>query len=398
MLAQIACLYLFALISLATSVLISRLSASLVTLASALFMIMLQADSVTTFPALLTLWLTLLAGLIAFHGLNRALDLALNYEAYAIQQMQEARQHRAELMRLTRALQEARQDLERANGQLVYARNVAEEARRFKAQFAANVSHELRTPINLIVGFSELMVQSPGGYRTPLPSVYWTDMNTIYRSAKHLQSLINDVLDVSQIEAGQMAVLKEEMNPKQVITEAANLARDLIESRGLGFSVVVSDDLPTVWLDRIRIRQVLLNLLSNAARFTDQGGITLSANAEGEHLKIAVADTGIGIHESDLDRVFEEFHQLEASLSRRVGGSGLGLTLSKQFVELHGGRIRVESVPGQGSTFTIRLPLVQSPALQHPQFSRESAQRGDEKPSFLILDDDPAIRQLFERY
>src|SRR4030043_348085 len=129
--------------------------------------------------------------------------------------MSEAREHRAKLMQLTKALNEVRQDLERANTQLVHVHRAAEEARRLKAQFAANVSHELRTPINLIVGFSETIVLSPEAYGVSMPPVYWTDMNTIYRSARHLQSLINDVLDVSQIEAGKMAIFKEENDSGQ---------------------------------------------------------------------------------------------------------------------------------------------------------------------------------------
>src|SRR5262249_9730081 len=155
----------------------------------------------------------------------------------------------------------------------------------------ANVSHELRTPINLIVGFTETIVISPASYGVPLPPVYWADMNTIYRSAKHLQSLINDVLDVSQIEAGQMSVVKEEINPRQVMLEAANLVRDLIESRGLVFNVQFPDSLPSMFLDRTRIRQVLINLLSNAARFTDSGSISLRATLDESQLCIEVIDT-----------------------------------------------------------------------------------------------------------
>src|SRR5258708_11151982 len=169
--------------------------------------------------------------------------------------------------------------------------------------------------MNWVGGLREGVVASPGAYGVPLPPIYWADIHTIYRSAKPLQSMINDVLDVSQIEAGQMTVVKETINPRQVIVEATNLARELIESKGLAFRLVLPDTLPDMSLDRIRIRQVLINLLSNAARFTDQGAVTLCAQLEAAHLRIDVLDTGIGIPPKDLSHVFEEFHQLEASLS-----------------------------------------------------------------------------------
>src|SRR5260221_3274194 len=335
-------LYLFSLISLSASVLTNRLAAIVTTFASTLFMVIPYSANPNNSDAilpLLMLWSTLLTGFIAFHSLYAALGLAVSYQRYAIEQMFEAREHRGNLMQTTKALNDVRQDLERTNTQLYHARKAAEEARRLKAQFAANVSHELRTPINLIVGFSETIVASPDSYGIPLPSAYWADMHTIHRSARHLQSLINDVLDVSRIEAGQMSVGEEEINPQQGIIECTNLAPDLIESRGLAFEVIVPDQLPTMLLDRTRIRQVLLNLLSNAARFTDEGTITVRATLEETELRIDVIDTGIGIPPKDLKSVFEEFHQLEGSLSRQKGGSGLGLTLSKRFAELHGGRV-----------------------------------------------------------
>jgi signal transduction histidine kinase/CheY-like chemotaxis protein len=394
-------LYLFTLITLAATVLSNRFIALAVTLLSTSFITLTNpaAPLNDLLPPIVMLWFTLLASFIAFRSLYEALDMAWSYQDYAIRQMSEARAHRANLMQTTKVLNEVRHDLERVNTQLVHAHRAAEEARRLKAQFAANVSHELRTPINLIVGFSQTIVLSPDSYGTPLPPAYWTDMNTIYRSAKHLQSLINDVLDVSQIEAGKLAIVKEEIDSRQVIEEAANIARDLIESRGLSFKVSLPRPMPTMFLDRTRIRQVLLNLLSNAARFTDSGSIMLSAAVEDTELRIRVSDTGIGIPPSDLDRVFEEFHQVEGSLARRQGGSGLGLTLSKQFVEQHGGRIRAESegVPGKGSTFTITLPLIDQSIMQRPGTGPLGAANSDAR-YFVVMDNDPAILQLFKRY
>lgn len=396
-------LYSFALVTLAASVLTGRIAAALISASSSAFIISIAGGhwlDVSSLLPLALIWGTLFTSFIAFRSLYEALDMAWGYQGYAIGQMSEAREHRAQLMQVTKILSEVRQDLERANAQLSYTQRAAEEARRLKAQFAANVSHELRTPINLIVGFSETIVLSPDSYGVPMPPVYWSDLNTIYRSARHLQSLINDVLDVSQIEAGKMAVIKEEVNPAQVIAEAANLQREFIESRGLSLEVNIPANLPMMYLDRTRIRQVILNLLSNAARFTDSGTITVSAGLDESVLWVKVADTGIGISAKDLQLIFEEFHQAEGSLSRRWGGSGLGLTLSKQFVDLHGGRIWAESagIPGQGTTFTFTLPLLSQANAPLPTWNTPVATFDESSRYFVVLDEDPAIRQLFERY
>jgi signal transduction histidine kinase len=394
-------LYLFTAVSLLSSILANRRT-SLVFSALSTLIILSQRDPGSQLQIalpLLMLWITQFTAFVAFHSLYQALDMAWNYQEYAVQQMREAREHRANLLTATKALNEARTDLARTNVQLIHAYRAAEEGRRLKAQFAANVSHELRTPINLIVGFSETIVTSPQSYGVPLPAAYWADMNTIYRSAKHLQSLINDVLDVSQIEAGKLAVVKEPIDSRQVLEEAVNIARDLIESRGLTFHVRLPDSMPVMYLDRTRIRQVLLNLLSNAARFTDSGTITLTALIDNGELRIIVQDMGIGIPKTDLARVFEEFHQVEGSLSRRWGGSGLGLTLSKQFVEHHGGRIwaQSEGIPGKGSTFIVALPLVdRSIALKHiPAITEAESNAGR---YFVVMHADPAVVQLFTRY
>jgi signal transduction histidine kinase/CheY-like chemotaxis protein len=347
-------------------------------------------------------WLTLLIGFAAFHSVLRVLQMVLEHQTYSVAQMHAAREHRAQLMQLTQALQEAQQHLEKTNIQLRHTSHMAEESRRLKAEFAANVSHELRTPINLIVGFAEIIMvgSGSGSYREPLPSAYWRDINTIYRNARHLQSLINDVLDLSQIEVGRMTVVKEHANPRDVILEAAVLVRDSITQKGLQFHVMLPDELPKAWIDRLRIRQVILNLLGNAIRFTDTGTISITAAVRGEALHIGIADTGLGIPLEERDRVFEEFRQVEGSLSRQRGGSGLGLTLSKQFVELHGGRIWIESdgIAGNGSQFWIALPLKANPVIPVQPFSPRALPVSGEDRQFVVVDEDPAIAQLFARY
>ncbi len=393
-------LYLFPCICLFASMLLPRSVTVIFALISCIVVIAIIKNEMvaTEFSVLFLIWFVLLTNFVAFRNLVEALQMAWDYQHYAIAQMQEAREHRAELMKLTKALEEARQDLAQANIQLRRAYSAAEEARRLKALFAANVSHEFRTPINLIVGFSEMIVSAPQAYSERLPDAYWSDLQTISECAKHLQGLISDVLDISQVEAGYMAMVKELVDPRQVILEAANLTRDLIESAGLTFNLVVPDRLPSLWIDRTRIRQVLLNLLSNAVRFTNQGSISLRVTDQTTHLTIFISDTGTGIRPEDIPHIFDAFYQAEETDYRRSQGSGLGLTLSKQFISLHGGSISVESSgsTGKGSTFTVTLPY-ENYTLGRitARHEKQSLDKGD---CFIVMDDDPEMIRLFERY
>jgi CheY-like chemotaxis protein len=244
------------------------------------------------------------------------------------------------------------------NAELSRARQAADEARQFKARFAALVSHELRLPLNIITGFSEMMVMSPASYDDQaLPTAYRTDVEAIHRASYHLSNLIDDVLDLSEIDAHKMTIDKEWLSLGDVVAEAAATASGLFQSKALSLTVELPADLPVIYADRTRVKQVVLNLLKNAARFTDAGGATVSAALRGNDIVVAVADTGIGIAPQDVPHVFEEFRQLEAGGRRRAGGSGLGLTISKQLVELHGGTMWLESRPGWGTTFCFSLPL-----------------------------------------
>ena len=266
-------------------------------------------------------------------------------------------------------LQQTLEDLTSANRQLVLLnqvaeglRQAAEDARRAKEQFVANVSHELRTPLNMIIGFTEMIVRAPQTYGERLPPALLADLNVTLRNSQHLAELINDVLDLSQIEAGQMA-----------LTRARGAARDrrlchpggappvrvqgpVSEGRAGGRPARGAGD-PT------RIREVLLNLLSNAGRFTERGGV-LRVTCAGEAVLASVADTGPGIAEADIERLFQPFQQLDSSTRRQHGGSGLGLSISKSFVELHGGRMWLESTLGAGTTVYFTLPL--DPAAPDP--------------------------------
>lgn len=339
---------------------------------------------------------------IATYPLRTTVQWAWTSYDEARQQADALREHRAELSRRVKDLDAAYDRLEAMAAELERARQAAIEARRLKAEFAANISHELRTPLNLIIGFSEMMALAPQAYDIPLPGVYRGDVQAIYHNARHLSQLINDVLDLSQIEAGRMGLIREPVALGEVIDEAVEAAGHLVNSKGLSLTLDIPPDLPVVEADPTRIRQVLINLLNNSARFTDLGGVTITVKVGEYDVIVAVADTGSGIAQEDIPRIFEEFRQLDGSIRRRVGGSGLGLPISKRFVELHGGRIWVESELGQGTTVFFSLPLREQWALSqlpaaYETWARFVPAKGADK-TIAVVDSDTRTTQFFEPY
>lgn len=304
--------------------------------------------------------LVALASWLSAYNLYSALTWLTDAYTRAYKNERVVRDRQAELQRALKALDEANYRTKRLNQMLVVARDQAEEGRRIKQYFAQTISHELRTPLNLIVGFAELMTQSPEYYHSELPPPYMRDLRTIYRNASHLQKMVNDVLDLAHIETAQMSLSLELTDPSELMVEALNTVRALVESRGLSLHGQAAADLPKVWLDPTRIRQVLFNLINNATRFTEQGGVKVSLCQEEGQLLFAVTDSGMGIAPDDLQRIFEEYYQVDGGTNRRYGGVGLGLAISRQFVALHGGRLWAESELGKGSTFYVALPLLGS--------------------------------------
>jgi two-component system cell cycle sensor histidine kinase PleC len=231
----------------------------------------------------------------------------------------------------------------------------AVEANRAKSEFLANMSHELRTPLNAIIGFSEIMTQElfgPLGART-----YRGYANDILASGQHLLALINDVLDMSKIEAGKMTLHRERLDVEALAEEALRLVRNRAENSGLMLIADVGEDLPEVEADARALKQILLNLLSNAVKFTPAGGrIAVRARAEAGGVRLSVHDTGIGIGADDLLRLAAPFEQVERQQSKTTQGTGLGLALSKAFVELHGSNLTIESAPGEGTRVSFLLP------------------------------------------
>jgi signal transduction histidine kinase len=232
-----------------------------------------------------------------------------------------------------------------------------EAASRHKSEFLANMSHELRTPLNAIIGFSEVLIQRMFGELNAKQDEYLKD---VYASGQHLLSLINDILDLSKIEAGRMELHITAFEPGATLDGTVMLVKERAASRGITVSLQVDENLDRWVGDERKIRQVMLNLLSNSVKFTPEGGrIDVRAKRDGSEMVVAVSDTGIGIKPEDQARIFEEFQQAGSDYTKKAEGTGLGLALSRKFVELHGGTLKVESAEGQGSTFTFTLPEMQ---------------------------------------
>jgi signal transduction histidine kinase/CheY-like chemotaxis protein len=307
---------------------------------------------------LLTIWAAAVLVSAAYWHVGQLERWLLGYFESTQRLLEEARSRQAELEQMRDDWVHASRQLALANERLSALRLVAEEARRAKAAFVARVSHEFRTPLNIIIGMVSLMVENPAGYAAGLPERTLEHLQIVYRNCRHLASLIDDVLALSQAEAGRIAIRREKVRLEEVIGSALAVVRPLIEEKGLALLVEAPPEgLPEVHCDRVRIRQVLLNLLSNAARFTDSGSITLSARERDGHVVVSVADTGPGIPAEEAERIFEPFSQAANVPAADRRGSGLGLAISKQFVELHHGRMWLETAPGQGARFSFELPL-----------------------------------------
>ncbi len=276
--------------------------------------------------------------------------------------LDEAREQQLELAQSRADLIQANQELTRLSNRLKVLERIAEEARQAKTEFVANVSHELRTPLNMIIGFADVIALSPQLYGGRLPGPLLSDIAAIRRNAEHLATLVNDVLDLSQVEAGRMALRRTHVALPPLAQEAVAVVQGLFDARGLSLqSEFVPDPVdkpwPLLYGDETRIRQVMINLLGNAGRFTEQGGVILRCQLEKTEVIISVADSGPGIAPTDQQRIFEPFQQADVSTRRQHGGSGLGLTISKQFIEMHGGRMWLESSVGVGTTIYFTLPV-----------------------------------------
>ena len=283
---------------------------------------------------------------------------------------------------------------------LTAARDQAEAMSRTKSSFLANMSHELRTPLNAIIGLTEMLVSNAARFGTDKAL---EPLRRVNRAGTHLLGLINQVLDLSKIEAGKLELNLESVSIAPLIEEVVGTARSLAEQNKNRLSVECPRDLPPIEADAMRLRQILLNLLSNACKFTKDGEISLRATPiqhdERQFIEFSVTDTGIGMTPDQMTRLFEEFSQADATTARHYGGTGLGLAITRRLCQMMGGDVTVASEPGKGSTFTVRLPFAASHTVDapaHPAGEASPVEPG--RDCVLVIDDDPTARELISEY
>jgi signal transduction histidine kinase/CheY-like chemotaxis protein len=291
---------------------------------------------------------------------------------------------------LAKRLSDALDQAETSRQEAIDARDAAESANRTKSTFLANMSHELRTPMNAIIGYSEMLIEEAEDLEledlTP-------DLHKIRAAGKHLLALINDVLDLSKIEAGKMTVYLEDFNVAEMINEVVSTIQPLVEKNSNTLIVKVAPESGMIRADLTKVRQALFNLLSNASKFTERGSITLKvdrrATQEGERITFAVSDTGIGMTQEQLGKLFQAFTQADASTTRKYGGTGLGLIISRKFCQMMGGDILVDSTFGEGTTFTIDIPVsVVEIKIEEIAKLPVKATPGSDRQLVVVIDDD----------
>jgi signal transduction histidine kinase len=256
---------------------------------------------------------------------------------------------------LMNSLEDSDKVMRKQKEDLKIAMGKAQTANKAKSDFLAKMSHELRTPLNAIIGYNEMLIEEADddGLET-----YSEDLNKINSSGEHLLTLINDILDLSKIEAGKMDLHIEEFNLEDILKQVEATAKPLVEKNKNKFIIKSKIKKLKLQNDQTKLRQILFNMLSNAAKFTKKGTVSLSTSDNASDITFAVTDTGIGMNKEQLSKVFEEFTQAESSTSKNYGGTGLGLPISKKMAEMMGGKMEVESEEGKGTTFSIIIPIM----------------------------------------
>ena len=300
------------------------------------------------------------------------------------------------------AIEEREKELRHMNEELKIRMAETEEANRLKSQFLANMSHELRTPLNSIIGFTTRVIRKSSDI---LPPAQLENLNIVKTEGNHLLELINTLLDYSKIEAGKMELHPETFVLKEVIDETGNIIHSLIEGKPLEYRTDLDDPELSITSDQVKLKQILLNLLSNAAKYSDQGHIDLKVRTDSGSCVIQVQDEGIGIAPENLENIFDEFRQVDGTYTRKVGGTGLGLSITRKLVEMLGGRIEVSSRIGEGSCFTVTLPLdctVKKAAICEDALNkREKQYSGPCRISagkIVCVDDDLNVQKLYRQY
>ncbi len=308
--------------------------------------------------------------------------------------------YRDELGDLARGFNDMSSRLLATHEELRVARDAAEAANRAKSQFLANMSHELRTPMNAIIGYSEMLGEQAEELHQ---EGFVADLQRINAAGRHLLTLINDVLDLSKIEAGKMDLYLETFDVASMVQDIAATIQPLVEKNANALEVRCGPGVARMRADLTKVRQALFNLLSNACKFTREGRVTLTAEREGEWMVFRVRDSGIGMTREQLDRAFDSFTQADASIARKYGGTGLGLTITRKFCEMMGGAINAESEPGKGTVFTLRLPVEVADQARPAAQVIAPAANGKSEPvraraTTLVIDDDPVVRDLMRNF
>jgi signal transduction histidine kinase/CheY-like chemotaxis protein len=284
-------------------------------------------------------------------------------------------------------------EMKQHEAELATARDAADEANRTKSSFLANMSHELRTPLNAIIGYSEILQEDAADKNDQAPI---EDLKKIEGAGRHLLGLINNILDLSKIEAGKMDVFIEPVDIQALVKEVLSIIKPLTDKNENVIEVICPADIGSFRSDQTKLKQCLLNLLSNASKFTSKGRLTLTVAREGgSQIRFGVSDTGVGMTQEQLGRLFQAFSQADASTTKRFGGTGLGLAITKHFCIMLGGNVTVESTPGRGSTFTIRLP--DQGAVPAAAEAPAPVVAADGRATVLVVDDDASVRALLAK-
>jgi signal transduction histidine kinase len=309
------------------------------------------------FPVLLLISVSMLLEVVLNHIYSNLTWYHKRYQTALVNE-QIIRENEVKLEILVNSLKDYEKYLSQTNNSLIEARDEAEQARNVKQNFVQNVSHELRTPLNLIIGFSETMINAPQSYG----EVNWTpdlrgDIEAVFQNSQHLKNLIDDILDMASLENKKYEVELSNVDLNSIIMEVVLTTINVYRSKGLYLDTYLSPQIRYVRGDAIRLKQVLLNLLSNALKYTKKGGVKISSTLNGTMASVIVSDTGKGIPEEDLGKVFEAFFQVDKSNIREDSGTGLGLSISKQLIERHGGEMSITSELGKGTTVIFTIPL-----------------------------------------
>ncbi|NPV07767.1 MAG: hybrid sensor histidine kinase/response regulator [Anaerolineae bacterium] len=350
-------------------------------------------------------WLAVLLGATgitvsaALHPQRSLLWLTWRRSAEATSLAWELREKQGELNRTIKALDLSYQLLEKTNRDLALAQREAVVLRDLRNRFATNLSHELRTPLNILLGFTNLIYHNPQFYGIEeWGGLLLRDLSQVQRNARYLSQLVDDVVDLARIDALAMPMRRELADVAHLVRDAVDGISSLAEAKGLKLLVSCPDDLPEVFIDPVRIRQTIYNLLSNAVRFTDSGEVRVRVAREDGYLQVTVSDTGRGIAASELATIFDEFYQIGRAKEEPDAGKGLGLAIARRFVQLHGGRIWAESTPGEGSHFHFTIPVEPVSTSRLADAGPQPVLRTRASPRVLVLSaDDSAVPYLSRR-